>query len=57
LVGDIMIFEIGEIFSVDGILLEGASKIILLTKDLSIDESDMTGESDPIKKKVPKDYA
>lgn len=44
-----MIFEIGEIFSVDGILLEGAN--------LSIDESDMTGESDPIKKKVPKDYA
>ena len=34
--------EVGEIFSVDGILIE--------TNDLLIDESDITGESDPIEK-------
>jgi magnesium-transporting ATPase (P-type) len=34
--------EVGEIFSVDGILIE--------TYDLLIDESDITGESDPIEK-------
>jgi len=47
-VGDIMLFETGEIFGVDGILLEG--------NNISIDESDMTGESDPIKKKTPVEY-
>ncbi|MFN9904208.1 MAG: hypothetical protein ACK55Z_36600, partial [bacterium] len=42
LVGDIIMIEVGEIFSVDGILIE--------TNDLLIDESDITGESDPIEK-------
>ncbi|KAL4483880.1 hypothetical protein ABPG72_013886 [Tetrahymena utriculariae] len=42
LVGDIMIFEAGEVFPVDGILVKG--------NNLVCDESSITGESDPIKK-------
>ena len=42
LVGDIMKIETGEIFPVDGILINGYS--------MSVDESSMTGESDQVKK-------
>ena len=42
LVGDIMKIETGEIFPVDGILINGYS--------MSVDESSMTGESDHVKK-------
>lgn len=42
LVGDIMLFETGEVFPVDGILVK--------SNNLVCDESSITGESDPIKK-------
>ena len=48
LVGDIVQISTGEIFSVDGILIEGS--------DISVDESSLTGEPDAIKKKVPVSY-
>ncbi|KAL4507213.1 hypothetical protein ABPG72_002006 [Tetrahymena utriculariae] len=42
LVGDIMHIETGEVFPVDGFLIQGSN--------LVCDESSITGESDPIKK-------
>lgn len=48
LVGDIVQISTGEIFSVDGILIEG--------NDISVDESSLTGETNEIKKKVPVTY-
>ena len=48
LVGDIVQSSTGEIFSVDGILIEG--------NDISVDESSLTGETNEIKKKVPVTY-
>ena len=48
LVGDIVQISTGEIFSVDGILIEGS--------DISVDESSLTGETECIKKKVPVTY-
>ena len=42
LVGDIVNVETGEIFSVDGLIIE--------SKRLSVDESSLTGEPDPIAK-------
>jgi Ca2+ transporting ATPase len=48
LVGDIVQISTGEIFSVDGILIEGS--------DISVDESSLTGETNEIKKKVPISY-
>lgn len=48
LVGDIVQISTGEIFSVDGILIEG--------HDISVDESSLTGETHEIKKKVPVTY-
>jgi Ca2+ transporting ATPase len=37
-VGDILLFSIGDAFTVDGIIIEGSS--------VKIDESSLTGESD-----------
>ena len=48
LVGDVVQISTGEIFSVDGILIEG--------NDISVDESSLTGETNEIKKKVPVSY-
>ena len=48
LVGDIVQISTGEIFSVDGILIEGS--------DIEVDESSLTGEPILIKKKVPSTY-
>lgn len=48
LVGDVVQISTGEIFSVDGILVEG--------NDISVDESSLTGETNEIKKKVPVSY-
>jgi len=48
IVGDIMSFETGEIFAIDGILISG--------QDVMVNESDMTGESDNIKKTIPVTY-
>lgn len=48
LVGDIVQISTGEIFSVDGILIEG--------NDISVDESSLTGETNEIKKRVPVSY-
>ena len=48
LVGDIVQISTGEIFSVDGILIEG--------HDIEVDESSLTGEPILIKKKVPVTY-
>lgn len=41
-VGDILYFNIGEILPIDGIMISGS--------EVRIDESALTGESDPIKK-------
>ena len=41
--GDLMIFNVGEIFPVDGILIRGSS--------ILIDESSVTGESDLLEKR------
>ena len=48
LVGDVVQISTGEIFSVDGVLIEGS--------DISVDESSLTGETDAVKKKVPSSY-
>lgn len=46
MVGDILILETGETIPVDGILVQGA--------DIVCDESSVTGESDPVKKREVK---
>lgn len=48
LVGDIVQISTGEIFSVDGILIDGS--------EIEVDESSLTGEPILIKKKVPTTY-
>lgn len=48
LVGDVVEISTGEIFSADGILINGS--------DISVDESSITGETDEIKKRVPVQY-
>lgn len=45
LVGDLLTIETGDILPVDG--------IITISHDILMDESSATGESDPIKKRVP----
>lgn len=41
-VGDVLYFNIGEMLAVDGLMLSGS--------EVRVDESALTGESDPIRK-------
>jgi Ca2+ transporting ATPase len=41
-VGDLLIFNIGDMFTVDGLIIQGS--------EVRVDESSVTGESDEIKK-------
>lgn len=48
LVGDLLAVETGDTIPVDGILTIG--------HDIVCDESSATGESDPVKKRVPRNF-
>ena len=45
-VGDVLLFNLGDIFCVDGVIISGS--------EVRVDESSVTGESDEIKK-IPLD--
>mmetsp|Transcript_77159 Transcript_77159/g.116068 ORF Transcript_77159/g.116068 Transcript_77159/m.116068 type:complete len:81 (-) Transcript_77159:2284-2526(-) len=49
MVGDLNMINIGDMLPVDGILVQSS--------EILMDESSITGESDLIKKNVPKDYS
>lgn len=46
MVGEILIFNLGDMFGVDGIIIQGS--------EVKVDETSLTGESDEIKK-IPLD--
>lgn len=48
-VGDIVLIDTGEVLPVDGVVFESS--------DLTADESSITGETNAIKKTVPKIYS